>query len=311
MQVSRILSTSLTAESQLSLGDDFLGIYLGAQRARTRWLGCTKGGGGEEAFWRWPTFPALLLSQVTDPPRIVQADFTIYSAVRESTSEGEKVWQIFRPKENFGRHTIHLPGHLDYHLIWRLYWSFSTFTMLVGFGKRQIRPHEGTWCNDLEGRPKLSKSQLPCKQLFTARCRTFLQGVGVLTTTKGRGKTYIVLQLSSSRYMPTGNIWWSKLQPDIFQHDLIRVGLWRIVKVQPLRDMNMMKISLLWTGCPDWSGAGAGSSEPGFHVRGTVPKCKKCMGTLNPKCFPADTWILLNPKISVQIDETQSSEWHT
>ena len=87
--------------------------------------------------------------------------------------------------------------------------------------------------------------------------------------------------------MPTGKHLMIKLQPDVFQHDLIQVGLWRIVKVQPLRDMDMMKISLLWTGCPDWSGAGVGSSEPGFHVRGTVPKCKKCMGTLNPRCFPA------------------------
>ena len=152
------LAPSLTAKSRLSLGDDFLGIYLGAQRARTRWLGCTKGGVGEEAFWRWPTFPALLLSQVTDPPRIVQADFTIYSAVRESTSEGEKVWQIFRPMENFGRPTILLPGHLDYNLLWRLYWNFYTFTMLVGFGKRQIRPHEGTWAIIWKDGPNFPKS---------------------------------------------------------------------------------------------------------------------------------------------------------
>ena len=115
------------------------------QRARTRLTWVHQGRGRRGGILALAHFPALLLSQVTDPPRIVQADFTIYSAVRESTSEGEKVWQIFRPKENFGRHTIHLPGHLDYHLIWRLYWSFSTFTMPVEFGKRQVRPHEGTW----------------------------------------------------------------------------------------------------------------------------------------------------------------------
>ena len=85
--------------------------------------------------------------------------------------------------------------------------------------------------------------------------------------------------------MPTGNIWWSKLQPDICQHDLIRVGLPLIVKGHTPRDMDTMKISPFGTGSPYWSGAGAGSSEPGFHVRGTVPKCKKCMGTLNPRCF--------------------------
>ena len=30
----------------------------------------------------------------------------------------------------------------------------------------------------------------------------------------------------------------------------------------------------------------------GFSHEGHGPKCKKCMGTLNPRCFPAGTWIL-------------------
>ena len=154
-----------------------------------------------------------------------------------------------------------------------------------GIWKTTDKATQGHLSNHLEGRPKTFQSQLPCKQPFTVRCRTFFQGVGMLTATRGRGETYIVLKLPSSRYIPTGNIWWSKLQPDIFQHDLLRVGLWRIIKVQPLRAMDKMKISLFWTGCQYWSGVGAGSSKPGFHVRGTVPKCKKCMGTLNPKCF--------------------------
>ena len=76
--------------------------------------------------------------------------------------------------------------------------------MLVEFGKTTGEATRGHLMHRSEGRPKLSKSQLPCKQPFTARCRTFLQGVGVLTATKGRGETYIVLQISSSRYMPTG-----------------------------------------------------------------------------------------------------------
>ena len=136
--------------------------------------------------------------------------------------------------------------------------------------------------------------------------------MGVLTKLPGRrGKTYIALQLSSSNHLPTENIWWSKLQSDICQNDLIRVGLPLRVKVQTPRDMDTMKISPFWTGSPYWAGAGAGSSGLGFHMRGTVPKCKKCMGTLNPRCFPAGTWILPNPKISVQIHETQSSGWHT
>ena len=153
------LAPSLTTESRLSPGDDFLGIYLGVPtRAHTlTWVHQGRGRRGG-IFGAGPLFQPLLLAQVTVPPWIVQADFTIYSAVRESTSEGEKVWQIFRPKENFGRHTIHLPGHLDYHLIWRLYWSFSTFTMLVGFGKRQIRPHEGTWAIIWKDGPNFPKS---------------------------------------------------------------------------------------------------------------------------------------------------------
>ena len=56
--VLRILSTSLTARSQLSLGNDFSGIYFGCTTRAHTLTWCTQGGGGEEAFWRWPTFPA-------------------------------------------------------------------------------------------------------------------------------------------------------------------------------------------------------------------------------------------------------------
>ena len=202
---------------------------LGAQRARTRWPGAPRAGVERRQVGAGP-LSSNLLSQVTDPPRIVQVDFTIYSAVRESTSEGEKVWQIFRPKENFGRHTIHLPGHLDYHLIWRLYWSFSTFTVLVEFGKRQVRPHEGTWCNDWKDGPNFPKVSCLANKFFTARCKHIKEWVCWLLPGR-RGETYIVLQLSSSSHLPTENIWWSKLQPDICQNDLIQVGLPQRVKV--------------------------------------------------------------------------------
>ena len=202
------LAPSLTTESRLSPGDDFLGIYLGAP-TRAHTLTRMHQGRGRRGgtFGAGPLFQPLLLSQVTVPPSIVQADFTIYSAVRESTSEGEKVWQIFRPKENFGRHTIHLPGHLDYHLICRLYMGVSLHLRCLWDLENDRWGHTKAPDAMIGRAAKLSKSQLPCKQLFTARCRTFLQGVGVLTTTRGRGETYIVLQLSSSSYLPTENIW--------------------------------------------------------------------------------------------------------
>ena len=53
-----------------------------------------------------------------------------------------------------------------------------------------------------------------------------------------------------------------------------------------------MKVSPFWTGCSYRAGVGAGSSGLGFHMGGTVPNAKKCMGTPNPRCFPAGTWIL-------------------
>ena len=36
----------------------------------------------------------------------------------------------------------------------------------------------------------------------------------------------------------------------------------------------------------------------GFLHEGHGPQCKKCMGTLDPRCFPAGTWILPTLKFS-------------
>ena len=69
-------------------------------------------------------------------------------------------------------------------------------------------------------------------------------------------------------------------------------GLPLRVKVQTSGDMDIMKVSPFWTGCSYRAGVGAGSSGLGFHMGGTVPNAKKCMGTPNPRCFPAGTWIL-------------------
>ena len=43
----------------------------------------------------------------------------------------------------------------------------------------------------------------------------------------------------------------------------------------------------------------------GFLHEGHGPQCKKCMGTLDPRCLPAGTWILPTLKFFVQIHETQ------
>ena len=47
----------------------------------------------------------------------------------------------------------------------------------------------------------------------------------------------------------------------------------------------------------------------GFSHEGHGTQMQKCMGTLNPRCFPAGTWILPNPQNSVQVHETQVSGW--
>ena len=154
-----------------------------------------------------------------------------------------------------------------------------------GIWKTTDKATQGHLSNHLEGRPKLSKVSCLVNNLSLLGVEHFFKEWVCWLLPEEEGRLILSYKYPLLDICLLENIWWSKLQPDIFQHDLIRVGLWRIVKVQPLRDMNMMKISLLWTGCPNWSGAGAGSSEPGFHVRGTVPKCKKCMGTLNPRCF--------------------------
>ena len=63
--------------------------------------------------------------------------------VRESTTRERKLTDIPAPRKIWPPTPFTCPCPLDYRLICRLYWSFSTFTVLVEFGKRQVRPHEG------------------------------------------------------------------------------------------------------------------------------------------------------------------------
>ena len=131
---------SLTAESQLSLGNDFSGIYFRCTTRALTLTWCTQGGVDRRQVGAGP-LSSNLLSQVTDPPKIVKADFTMLSenprAGRESfdkSSAHGKFWP--------SHHSPARPPRLS--PLWRLYWNFNTFTMLVGFWKRQIRPHTRT-----------------------------------------------------------------------------------------------------------------------------------------------------------------------
>ena len=131
---------SLTAESQLSLGNDFSGIYFRCTTRALTLTWCTQGGVDRRQVGAGP-LSSNLLSQVTVPPKIVKADFTMLSenprAGRESfdkSSAHGKFWP--------SHHSPARPPRLS--PLWRLYWNFYTFTMLVGFWKRQIRPHTRT-----------------------------------------------------------------------------------------------------------------------------------------------------------------------
>ena len=151
--VLRILSTSLTARSQLSLGNDFSGIYFRCTTRALTLTWCTQGGVDRRQVGAGP-LSSNLLSQVTDPPKIVKADFTMLSenprAGRESfdkSSAHGKFWP--------SHHSPARPPRLS--PLWRLYWNFNTFTMLVGFWKRQIRPHTRTPEQSSRRTAKLSK----------------------------------------------------------------------------------------------------------------------------------------------------------
>ena len=153
LQVSRILSTSLTAKSQLSLGNDFSGIYFGCTTRAHTLTQCTQGGDGGRQVSAGP-LSSNLLSQVTDPPKIVKADFTMLS---ENPRAGRESLTNLPPMENFGRPTILLPGHLDYHLSGAYIGISIHLRCLWDFGNRQIRPLTRTPEQSSRRTTKLSK----------------------------------------------------------------------------------------------------------------------------------------------------------
>ena len=126
---------------------------LGAQRARTRWPGAPRAGMERRQVGAGP-LSSNLLSQVTDPPKIVKADFTMLS---ENPRAGRESLTNLPPMENFGRPTILLPGHLDYHLSGAYIGISIHLRCLWDFGKRQIRPHTRTPEQSSRRTAKLSK----------------------------------------------------------------------------------------------------------------------------------------------------------
>ena len=141
------------------------------------------------------------------------------------------------PRESWPPHhqSTHAPSSLPFlpHLL-----KFLYVYNACGIWKNDREGHTKAPEQWLEGRPNFPQSAA-LQTTFSVRCRTLFQGVGTLTATRGRGETKIVLQISSPDICLLENIWWLKLQPDVFQHDLIQVGLWLLVKVPPLRDMNI------------------------------------------------------------------------
>ena len=79
-----------------------------------------------------------------------------HNAVRKSTSWERKLTNL-PPMENFGRPTILLPGHLDYHLSGAYIGISIHLRCLWDFGKRQIRPHTRTPEQSSRRTAKLSK----------------------------------------------------------------------------------------------------------------------------------------------------------
>ena len=130
----------------MSLGDDFLGIYSGAP-TRAHTLTRVHQGRGRRGgtFGAGPLFQPLLLSQVSGPSLNSSGGFHNLQCCQRIHERGRESLTDVPPQGKFWPPTpFTCPCPLDYHLICRLYWSFSTFTVLVEFGKRQVRPHEGT-----------------------------------------------------------------------------------------------------------------------------------------------------------------------
>ena len=227
-------------------------------------------------FGAGPLSQPLLLSQVNGLSLNSSGGFHNLTVLSENPLARERKLTDVPPQGKLAARTIHLPTHhrlspylpllLEFSLRLRCWWNLEHVRW------SHTKAH---WCNDWGDGTNFPQSLLPCTKISTARCKTILrEWVCRLSYQEEEKRLIFALQLSSSNHLPTEYIWWSELQSDICQNDLIRVGLPLRVKVQTPRDMDTMKISPFWTGSPYWAGAGAGSSGLGFHMRGTVPNAK-------------------------------------
>ena len=139
------LAPSLTAESRLSLGDDFLGIYLGAQHARTRWPGAPGAGVERRHFGAGPLSSTPPLPGHR-PSQNSPGGFHNLQCCQKIHERGRESLTNLPPHGKFwpSHHSPARPPRLS--PLWRLYWNFNTFTMLVGFWKTTDKAtHKDTW----------------------------------------------------------------------------------------------------------------------------------------------------------------------
>ena len=144
---------SLTAESQLSLGNDFSGIYFRCTTRALTLTWCTQGGVDRRQVGAGP-LSSNLLSQVTDPPKIVKADFTMLS---ENPRAGRESLTNLPPHGKFwpSHHSPARPPRLSPSLAPIL--EFLYIYDACGIWKTTDKATQGHLSNHLEGRPKLSK----------------------------------------------------------------------------------------------------------------------------------------------------------
>ena len=106
------LAPSLTTESRLSPGDDFLGIYLGApMRAHTLTRMHQGRGRRGGTFGAGPLFQPLLLSQVSGPSLNSSGGFHNLTVLSENPLARERKLTDVPPQGKLAAHTIHLPMH--------------------------------------------------------------------------------------------------------------------------------------------------------------------------------------------------------
>ena len=126
---------------------------LGAQRARTRWPGAPRAGMERRQVGAGP-LSSNLLSQVTDPPKIVKADFTMLS---ENPRAGRESLTNLPPHGKFwpSHHSPARPPRLSPSLapILEVLYIYDA----CGIWKTTDKATQGHLSNHLEGRPKLSK----------------------------------------------------------------------------------------------------------------------------------------------------------